>query len=60
MIATYVALHFGKPWGEAIGAIFMGYVLGAIAYKGKNIWGGFYFHMGIAFLMEAFAFIMAK
>ncbi|MDA3927760.1 MAG: hypothetical protein PF541_02300 [Prolixibacteraceae bacterium] len=45
MIATYVVLHFGKPMGEAVGAVFMGYILGVIAFEGKNIWGGIIFRM---------------
>lgn len=57
MAASYVALHFGKPAMETISSAFGGYILGIIAYRSKNIWGGIFIHGGIAFLMEAFAFI---
>lgn len=52
MVVTYAVLHFGKPMGEAISSIFGGYILGVIAYYGRNIWGGAIVHMGIALLME--------
>ena len=57
MVATYAALHFGKPMGEAISSIFGGYLLGIIALYSRNIWGGVFIHGGIAFLMEIFAFL---
>jgi hypothetical protein len=57
MAATYVVLHFGKPMGEAISSLFGGYLLGILAYYGKNIWGGVFIHGGIALLMELFAFL---
>lgn len=55
MVVIYCALHFGKPVGEAISAIFGGYVLGIIAYSTRSIWGGIFIHMGIAWLMELIA-----
>ncbi|MFT6966797.1 MAG: hypothetical protein ACJAT1_002020 [Marivirga sp.] len=57
MVGLYVALHFGKPAGETIGSFFGGYILGVLAYKSKNIWGGIIAHMGIAWLMELFAYL---
>ena len=57
MVATYAFLHYGKPLGETIGSIFGGYILGVIALQSKNIIGGIYIHMGVAYLMEFFAFM---
>lgn len=52
MVTTYAFLHFGKPLGEAVGSIFGGYILGIIAYSGRNIWGGAMVHGGVALIME--------
>ena len=57
MAITYATYHFGKPIGETISSVFGGYLLGIIALYSKNIWGGVFVHMGIAFLMELFAFL---
>ena len=57
MCITYAFIHFGKPAGETISAIFGGYLLGAIAYKSRNIWGGIIIHIGLAWLMELTASI---
>ena len=56
MVATYAFLHFGKPLGETIGSVFGGYILGVIALRTRNIWGGVAIHLGVAWLMEAAAF----
>ena len=57
MAVTYCVLHFGKPLGEAISSFFGGFLLGVIALKTNNIYGGVLIHIGIALLMELFAFI---
>jgi len=57
MVSTYAFIHFGKPMGEAISAVFGGFILGVIAYRTKHIWGGCIIHIGIAFLMEIMGFI---
>ena len=57
MVGLYVALHYGKPAGETIGSFFGGYILGVLAYQSKNIWGGILAHVGIAWLMELFAWL---
>ncbi|WP_420317097.1 CPBP family intramembrane glutamic endopeptidase [Ekhidna sp.] len=54
MVATYAFLHFGKPMGETISSLFGGYVLGIISYNSRNIWGGIFIHLGVAWLMELF------
>lgn len=57
MATFYAVLHFGKPVGETISSMFGGYILGVITYYGRNIWGGVFLHMGLAFFMEFFAFM---
>ena len=57
MVSAYCFLHFGKPLGECVSSIFGGYVLGIVAYYTRNIWGGVMVHMGLAFMMEAVAFL---
>lgn len=52
MVASYAFLHFGKPMGETISSIFGGYVLGIISYNSRNVWGGIFIHLGVAWLME--------
>ncbi len=56
MISVYCFLHFGKPMGEAISSILGGYVLGVIAINTKSIVGGSIVHMGVAWMMELFAY----
>lgn len=55
MVALYCYLHFGKPFGEAVGSIFGGTILGIITYYSRSIWGGLLIHLGIAYLMDLFA-----
>ena len=57
MAVIYCVLHFGKPMGETISSFGGGYVLGVLALKTKNIYGGIFIHIGIALLMEVCAFI---
>lgn len=57
MASLYVSRHFAKPMGESISSMFGGYILGILAYRSRNILGGIMIHMGIAFLMEAFALL---
>jgi hypothetical protein len=57
MAAMYAFRHFDKPLGETISSIFGGYLLGAIAYKSKNIVGGVFLHASIAVGMDIFALL---
>lgn len=57
MVVTYCFLHFGKPEGEAISSIFGGYILGVIAYETRSIFGGVIIHVGVAWMMELFAWL---
>jgi hypothetical protein len=56
MAVTYCILHFGKPMGEAVSSFFGGYILGVLALQTRNIYGGIIVHIGIALMMELFAF----
>ncbi len=57
MASLYCFLHFGKPMPEAISSIFGGYILGVIALQTRSIWGGILVHVGIAWMMEAIAYL---
>ncbi len=57
MVLSYAFLHFGKPLTETISSIFGGYILGIIAYYSRNIWGGVFIHVGVAWLMEFFGWL---
>ena len=50
-------LHFGKPAGEAISSIFGGYILGILAFRSRNIYGGLIAHLGVAWGMDWLAFL---
>jgi hypothetical protein len=58
MAVFYCAIHFGKPPAEAVSSLFGGYILGAIAYQTRSVWGGVIVHMGLAWLMELSAFLV--
>ncbi|RYF89954.1 MAG: CPBP family intramembrane metalloprotease [Chitinophagaceae bacterium] len=53
----YCCIHFDKPLAEATSSFFGGWLLGIISYNTKSIWGGWLVHVGIAWLMELFAFL---
>lgn len=55
MVVVYCFLHFGKPAGEAVSSIFGGYILGILAYRSRNIYGGLIAHLGVAWGMEFMA-----
>jgi len=57
MVAMYVSIHFGKPLGETLSSIFGGYVLGALAYQTRHIWGGIIVHICLALTMEIMGFV---
>ena len=59
MVMVYCFLHFGKPAGETISSIFGGYILGILAYKSRNIYGGLIAHLGVAWGMEYLAYIQS-
>ena len=57
MVAIYAAIHFGKPIGETITSIFGAYILGALAYQTRHIWGGVIVHICLALTMEIMGFV---
>lgn len=57
MVGAYCFLHFGKPVGECLSSVFGGYILGVVAYYTRNIWGGVIVHVGLAWMMEAAAYL---
>jgi hypothetical protein len=59
MVTVYCFLHFGKPAGEAISSIFGGYILGILAYRSRNIFGGLIAHLGVAWGMELMAWLQS-
>ena len=52
MVIPYCMIHFPKTASETFGAIIAGIVLGALALRGKSIWGGVLLHCGIALTMD--------
>jgi len=58
MAVFYCTIHFGKPGAEAISSLFGGYILGAITYQTRSIWGGVIVHIGLAWMMELSAFVV--
>lgn len=52
MVALYCVIHFGKPLAETVSSVFGGYILGALAYQTRHIWGGIIVHILIALAME--------
>lgn len=57
MACFYMAIHFGKPMGEALSSFLGGTILGVLAYHSKSIYGGVVVHLGIAWLMELGGFL---
>ncbi len=60
MVVTYCFYHFGKPEGEAISSIIGGYILGVIALESRSVFGGIMIHVGVAWMMELFAWLQQK
>jgi membrane protease len=57
MVAVYCSIHFGKPLVEAISSVFGGYILGALAFQTRHIWGGVVVHICIALTMEVMGLV---
>lgn len=57
MAVFYCSIHFGKPMLECISSYFGGIILGVIACYTQSILGGILVHLGLAWMMEAAAFI---
>lgn len=52
MAIFYCTIHFGKPLGECISSFFGGIILGVVSYHTRTIVGGFFVHVGLAWMME--------
>ena len=55
MIVPYVMSHYEKPFGETMGAIVSGFVLGYLALRHRNFWLGVLVHWGVAVSMDLLA-----
>ena len=59
MMTPYCMIHFSKPGLEALGAVIAGSVLGILALRTRNIWGGVAIHVAVAWAMD-FASLMQR
>ncbi|MFN0202294.1 MAG: type II CAAX prenyl endopeptidase Rce1 family protein [Bacteroidia bacterium] len=57
MAVMYAFRHFAKPWGETLSSVVGGYVLGAFAFKSRNVVGGVILHATVAVGMDVFALL---
>lgn len=55
--SIYCIFHLGKPIGETISSFFGGMLLGMFSYYSRSIYGGIILHLGVAYMMEVFAFL---
>jgi uncharacterized protein len=52
MMLPYVMIHFSKPFPEALGSVFAGWVLGMLSYHSGSIWWGVLVHIAVAWGMD--------
>lgn len=52
MVVPYVAIHFTKPWPEAVGSIVAGTVLGFFSLRTGAMWWGAALHFGVALTID--------
>lgn len=57
MVIPYSFVHIHKPFGEALGSIIAGIVLGHLALKSRSIWPGVIVHGCIALSADLFSMI---
>lgn len=57
MVVPYCMIHFPKPALEALGAVIAGSILGVLALRVRNIWGGVTIHVAVAWWMDIAALI---
>ncbi|EAY28023.1 CPBP family intramembrane glutamic endopeptidase [Microscilla marina] len=54
--SLYCLFHLGKPVAETASSFFGGMLLGIFSYYSRSIYGGIILHLGVAYMMELFAF----
>jgi membrane protease YdiL (CAAX protease family) len=60
MCVPYMMIHFGKPWIEATGSLFIGIFLGVLVLRSRSIWGAVLVHWSIALSMDLLALLQAQ
>lgn len=55
MVIPYSFVHIHKPFGEAVGSIIAGIILGRLALKSNSIWPGVLVHACIALSADLFS-----
>ena len=58
--SIYCLFHLGKPVGETISSFFGGMLLGIFSYYSRSIYGGIMLHLGVAYMMELFAYFQSS
>lgn len=58
--SIYCLFHLGKPVGETISSFFGGMLLGIFSYYSRSIYGGIVLHLGVAYMMELFAYFQGS
>ena len=54
-MVPYCMVHFGKPFGETISAIFAGIILGTLSLKSRSVVLGILIHYSVAITMDFLA-----
>ncbi len=52
MMIPYVMSHYDKPFGETLGAVVAGSLLGWLALRHRSFWPGVLVHWGVAITMD--------
>jgi len=60
MCVPYMMIHFGKPWIEAMGSIFIGIFFGILVLRSRSIWGAVLVHWSIALSMDLLALLQTQ
>lgn len=55
--SLYCLFHLGKPIIETSSSFFGGMLLGIFSHYSRSIYGGILLHLGVAYMMELFAFL---
>lgn len=55
--SMYCLFHLGKPVAETASSFFGGMLLGIFSHYSRSIYGGIMLHLGVAYMMELFAYL---